>query len=361
MSRLFLLLCVFLVACAPRAQLIATPESLIDVATRSVFVGTTRLPEAGRFGAERAEGLHYLRFDIATPPERPVGRVTWPWRSVDTSRDFTVAGVFPRADRFGFRSELKSSFRALPPSERDAVVYVHGFNNTFAEGILRITQLAEDFKVDGLTLHYSWPSAGNPLNYVYDRDSILVARDGLDSLIDDIKSAGADNIILVAHSAGSMLVMETLRQRAIANPGSVAKDIGGVVLISPDIDGDVFEAQARRIGTLPQPFGIFVSRKDYYLTLSAALTGKQERLGNTSDQAELAQYGVSVVDITDFASGSGHFTAMSSPALISIFSRAPDLEAAFQGRRLVRAASGQAITVQNTRPVSRAAVSPGPF
>ena len=31
-----------------------------------------------------------------------------------------------------------------------------------------------------MAVHYAWPSAAEPLGYVYDRDSAIFARDGLD-------------------------------------------------------------------------------------------------------------------------------------------------------------------------------------
>ena len=136
---------------------------------------------------------------------------------------------------------------------------------------------------------------------------MLFARDGLNKLITEVKAAGAENIIIVGHSVGSHLVMEVLRERAIARPGSVAQEIDGVILISPDIDVQLFKAQARRIGDLPDPFGIFVSRRDRALALSARLTGQRDRLGNAT-ASELSDIEVTLVDVTEFSKGAGHFT-----------------------------------------------------
>lgn len=278
-----------------------------------------------------------------------MGEITWPEGAVDPATQFLASREQLYPDTTAFRSGLRSALLARPRGDREAVIYVHGFNNNFADGVLRITQLAHDFKFPGVAVHYSWPSAGNPLGYAYDRDSVLYARDGLETLIRQVQAAGAEDIILVAHSVGSLLVMETLRQMAVAKPGAVAKEIGAVILISPDIDLDVFKSQATRIGTLPQPFGIFVSKRDRALSLSARLTGQRNRLGNITSLKPVEEFRVQVIDVTSFSTGDGHFTLGTSPAVISIFARGDDLGAAFRGDRAGRAGviPGTLLTLQN--------------
>ncbi len=45
------------------------------------------------------------------------------------------------------------------------MVFVHGFNNTFADGLHRTAQIRHDFEIPGVAVHYAWPSAGNALGY----------------------------------------------------------------------------------------------------------------------------------------------------------------------------------------------------
>lgn len=351
MPRLVALFLVLgLSACAPRAELVFAPKAAAANPTRTVFVATTRQPEGAGFGSARAASPTYLRYDIAVPPLREPGAIETPsGKKLDPQTQFMATGrtVYPGAS--SFRSDLRSALNRRPGHQREAVIYVHGFNNTFDEGVLRITQLAEDFDMPGVSVHYSWPSAGNPLGYAYDRDSVLISRDGLESLIQEVRAAGAERVVLVAHSVGAMLVMETLRQLAIADPGSPARDIDGVILISPDLDINLFRSQAKRIGELPQPFGIFVSQRDRVLGLSARLTGQRNRLGNVKNIEDVADLDVTVVDVTEFSTGVGHFTAGTSAALLSIFGRAGALEAAFAGDSSGRTGfiPGTVLTVRN--------------
>ena len=337
-------------ACTPRATLVFAPQAAAENPTRKVFIATTRQPEAAGFGAGRAAAPGYLRYDIAVPPLREPGAIETPKPNrIDPQTQFIATARAAYPDAASFRGDLRTALRQRAGHEREAVIYVHGFNNTFDEGVLRITQLAEDFDMPGVSVHYSWPSAGNPLGYAYDRDSLLISRDGLETLIRDVRAAGAERIVLVAHSVGSMLIMETLRQLSIAKPGSPARIIDAVILISPDLDIELFRSQAARIGQLPQPFGIFVSQRDRVLGLSARLTGQRNRLGNVKSIADLADLEVTVVDVTEFSTGVGHFTAGTSAAVISIFGRAGALEAAFAGDSSGRTGllPGTVLTVQN--------------
>ncbi|TNF64244.1 MAG: alpha/beta hydrolase, partial [Rhodobacteraceae bacterium] len=131
--------------------------------------------------------------------------------------------------------------------------------------------------------------------------------------------------------------------------------ISGVILMSPDIDLDVFRAQARAIGPLPQPFVIFVSRRDRALALSARLTGQRERLGNIGTPEAVAEFDVTLVDVSAFAGGGGlnHFAVGNSPELIRLLNRLPEVDNAFQSGRSVRPGllPGTIMSVQNATEV----------
>lgn len=341
---------VSLSACVDRAQIIVAPDAVGDLPTTPVFIATTRAPDSGVFGPGRAQAPSYLRYEISVPPDRARGEITFGADRLDPETQFLAKSQVAFPDAAAFRVALRDALAETPG--REAIIYVHGFNNTFDEGVLRIAQLAQDFQVDGVALHYAWPSAGSAFGYAYDRDSVLFARDGLDALISETLAAGARSVAVISHSVGSQLTMEVLRQRAIAAPGSVARDIDGVVLISPDIDIDLFRLQAERIGTLPDAFGIFVSQRDRALALSARLTGQDDRLGNASAE-DVADLDVTLVDVSEFSEGLGHFTAADSPALIALFSNAETLAAAFRGDSAGRPGllPGTVLTVQNATQI----------
>jgi len=106
-------------------------------------------------------------------------------------------------------------------TRREVVVFVHGFNNSFSDAAFRMAQLGHDLELPGAHVSYAWPSRANPLGYGYDQDSALFARDGLADLLETVRGAGQPDVIVVAHSMGSTLLMETFRQLEIVRPGWV--------------------------------------------------------------------------------------------------------------------------------------------
>ncbi len=318
-----------LAACTSRGEFTAAPANLGTARTETIFVGTTRAADDAGFGFGRADSMSFFRYDISIPSDRDPGELSWPprTRSPDPERDFLTAKelAFPSPD--SFRVALAKELRLQKVTS--AVVYVHGFNTNMAEGVYRFAQMHHDLDVPAVAVHYSWPSRGSALGYLHDRDSAAFGRSGLEDLLDQVAAAGATEIAVVAHSMGAALTMETLRQIALSRNMRVMDRIGGVVLISPDIDVDVFRSQARDMGKLPLPFVIFGSSGDRILGVSATIAGAPERLGNLSDISRIAEFGVTYLDTAAFSTGSGHMNLATSPALISLFGGIASMEEAF--------------------------------
>ncbi len=358
--RLILAAALLLAACTPRGALTTYPEALGIGRSEDVFVGTTRKldPATGEFGAERSETMTYAEYAISVPPDREVGTIRYPRRGAtpDPRTDFLTIGRTIFASEADFRRNLRMDIRQ---EGNEATIFVHGYNNNFAEGLYRIAQLAADLDLPGEAVHFAWPSLARPLGYVTDRDSAVFSRDGLAQLITEVQAAGADRILLVAHSMGAHLTMEALRQLAIGGRRDVLDKISGVVLISPDIDVDVFRMQAKAIGRLPDPFIIFTSSRDRVLRLSARLTGQRDRLGALTDIGRVDDLAVTVLDASAFSEGPGHFNVANSPALIRVLDRIGEIDRAFGGDAAGRTGliPGAVLTVQNATRIILAPVA----
>lgn len=335
-----LLIVLLFAGCAPRGAITVDPAAAGVGTGVSVFYGTTRAldPETGSFGPLRSSRMSYGRLDISVPPDRTPGEIIWPRQGVvpDPRRDFVTVGGVTYGSDTGFRQGLAAALKRSPAAKGEVTVYVHGFNNTFAESIYRVAQLADDLDAPAVQVAYAWPSSGRALGYAYDRDSVLFARDGLETLLDEIAAAGASRILLVAHSLGSELTMEVLRQMAIDRNRTVMSRIDGVVLISPDLDTQVFRRQVKKIGKLPHPFIIVASSHDRALALSAAITGRDERLGNLGDLDKVSDLDVTVIDVSAYSSGAGHFTVGDSATLLHVLGNLGDVSTAFSEERSIR-------------------------
>ncbi len=319
--RLILLLGLLLSAgCAPRGELAFVERAPGSV--HEIFVATTRarIGQSAGFGTGRQLDLTYGRYAVAMPPSHVPGTVSWPDETPDPATDFVVTGATLTPDQHTFRADVAARLAALPPGQRNVVIFTHGYNATFAEGLYRFTQMTHDFETSGVPILYSWPSAASPRDYLYDRDSVLFARAGLETLIDLVAETQAERITLVAHSLGSQLLLETLRSRAIRTGGRLWDEVDGIALISPDIDVDVFLAQVAPIDDLPEPFVIFVSGRDRALRLSEWLSGGGTRLGQIDNLAALSALDVTVIDTSSAAAarGANHLTPVTSPWMISI-------------------------------------------
>lgn len=348
-----------LVGCAARGDFTRAPAGLDGVTPETVFVATTRAAEEDGYGYDRSEETSFLRYDISIPPEREPGEINWrpKTRAPDGARDFLLLGERRFDTGKSFRNALRSAMAAR--GQTDAVVYVHGFNNTMAEGVFRVAQMHHDLQVPGVAVHYAWPSRGSALGYVYDRDSVLFSRTGFERLLDEVAASGAREIIIVAHSMGAMVTMETLRQMALRDRSAALDRIAGVVLISPDLDLDVFRSQARDIGDLPQPFVVFGSSRDRILSLSATLSGRAERLGNMDGVREIADLRVTYLDTAAYNTGAGHLNLGENPALLKLFGGIIGIDKAFRAdaRSRVGLLPGLVLTVRNATEVILAPVA----
>ena len=186
-----LLLSLVLMSCAPRGEFTTAPVERGMTIPETIFVGTVRDFGPEGFGRERADRASFVRYDVSIPPEREAGSVNWPRRldRPNPEKHFLLMDETRFESNTAFRDALKAAMRVR--GQTDAVVYVHGFNNTMAEGVYRVAQMHHDLKVPGVAVHFAWPSRGSALGYVYDRESAMFSRTGFEDLLETVADAGA--------------------------------------------------------------------------------------------------------------------------------------------------------------------------
>ncbi|MFK7938248.1 MAG: alpha/beta hydrolase [Roseovarius sp.] len=318
-TRLFCICAVVLLAaCAPRptAQLAAPSPNATQY---PVYVVTEReLDQIGpSFGEPRNQGLRYFRAMVSVPPTHTVGQVEWPDpnRPANAETDFVMTDMHVFDERARFLQQVKQDRPG-----RETLLFVHGYNNTLSEATFRLAQMKADFDVKTPSVLFSWPSAGDPRGYVYDRDSILFARNDLETLIKQLAPNRNDKVFVLAHSMGSLLVMEAMRQAVIRGDRWMLDRLSGVAMMSPDMEPDLFRKQAETIGALPQPFLLFVSQEDRALGLASLISGSKPRLGVIDSPDAVEGLDVTVVDVTALGDDEGfnHAVAATSPFAIPV-------------------------------------------
>jgi esterase/lipase superfamily enzyme len=170
----------------------------------TLLVATTRKPvNGGRtkpwFGPERATNMTVARAKLVAPDESrlslaSVGFGDW------------------RLDRLEPVSADVGDLVAQAGGG-DVLIYVHGFKQTFETAVLDGAHLSDGIKFRGRTMVFSWPSKAGLFDYAYDRDSAMWSRDEFERVLSALVSApGTGRVNIVAHSMGTMLSLESLRQ-----------------------------------------------------------------------------------------------------------------------------------------------------
>lgn len=279
----------------PRAGLTAqlSGQTLSDEPVLHI-VTTRRLVAGGRqspfFDSSRSPRMAYAKAHLKAPDRSTLGRL-----SALVKSDFSVQQV-------EYHPGEASQMLAESLRGRDSLMFVHGYNQTFEAAALDAALLSEGIGFKGNTALFSWPSKGGLLDYGYDRESALIARDHLgEALAAVLTDQFASRCHLVAHSMGTLVTLEALRSYRDQHGDKGLDRLGALVLASPDVDLDVFKAHLSRLGPLRQKMTIITATNDRALDLSRRLAGG-DRVGALPADA-FEGLGVKVVDATDFASG----------------------------------------------------------
>jgi esterase/lipase superfamily enzyme len=145
-----------------------------------------------------------------------------------------------------FQGEIQRRLAISP--KKEVMLYVHGFNETFATSAFTAAELCHFFGREQVCSFFTWPasSTGNFLiSYTTTTESAEYAVDHLKKTLRMIAATpGVERIQLLAHSRGTAVLLNTLRElmiEAIASGVDPAEAyrIDNLVLLSPDIDVDI--------------------------------------------------------------------------------------------------------------------------
>ena len=306
----------------------SAPPPVGVAAKHDIFVATTRRKADDLrvvFGRDRSEMLAFARVGMTVPKDHQIGKIE---RAKDGNPG-NPATDFTAIDLTIYNSGAAFTTAVADHGDR-VLVFVHGYNTGFDDGVYRLTQIKHDTQYPGTPVLFSWASGAKTRDYVYDKDSSTAARDDLEAtLVMLAKTRSVRSIDIIAHSMGNWLAMETLRQLAIAGNRDLNGKLGYVVLASPDIDVDIFKKQMARYGKPDKPFVVLLSADDKALRFSSLIAGKKARVGDDANAYELAALGVTVVDLSATQSGDklNHAKFADNPVLVQLLGerlRMPD-------------------------------------
>ena len=286
-----------------------------------MFVASTRRDRASE--RNLLEGTaHYSLLTITVPPGHRTGAIETPaFGSADPRKHFVVA----RSRRLGDESlaqDVATHVSGRVGSNRDVLVFVHGFNTTLEEARFRLAQLVADGRFGGVPILFAWPAQDGLLSYVSAKENATVSRDALSGMLNELAAVPSiGRIHVLAHSMGAWLAMEALRESAIGGPRLLNGKLGNVMLAAPDIDVSVFRQQVAKLGPGAN-ISVFASTGDRALGLSSRLVGERLRVGaidpnKSQDRAELDRLGVKVYDLSAISDGwINHGAYASAPSVV---------------------------------------------
>lgn len=288
-----------------------------------VYYGTDRnklggTPEHVAFGSERGR-LAYGFCDISVPDTHQVGVLETAsiWRlefSEDPKKHIVLVSTVEQ-DKASFFKSL--ALRVRNSTRRSAMIFVHGYNVSFADAARRTAQMSYDLAFDGAPVFYSWPSRESVPAYPVDETNVEWSQAHLKEFLKDfIVSSETHDIFLIAHSLGSRAVVGAVKDLVAESPWMRSR-LKEIVLAAPDIDADTFRRDiAPRIVTRTPSITLYTSSRDKAMVASRKFHG-YARLGDATKGPVLIP-GVDTIDSSDAeADLYGHFYYGESPTLIS--------------------------------------------
>ncbi|MEM7755004.1 MAG: alpha/beta hydrolase [Planctomycetota bacterium] len=201
-------------------------------------------------------------------------------------------------------------------NDNAALVFVHGFNNTFDGAAIRLAKTWHAIGRRAVPILFTWPAGDDsfkPFAYNHDRESGEFAVQSLKRLLFTLAiNDRIDRIHLVAHSRGTDIASTAVREieteiaAALGNtpfaqvalgksndqlgesafgkePSDITK-IETLTLVAADLDFEVFNQRfvANRSGRAARRILIYTSAKDRALGLSSIFSSSNKRLGRAT-------------------------------------------------------------------------------
>ncbi len=250
------------------------------------------------FGQERSDSLnpYYGYVDVSIPLNHKEGHIESPLLRLEFLNDpkkYFMLQHLEGQDEAVFYQDLSSLLSTSADLQDGVVVFVHGFNVTFSDAVMRTAQLVFDSGFRGIPITYSWPSDGQMTAYVSDREDVVWSIGPIEQFLRKLRKKFPDKKVhLVAHSMGSQGLIGALFRMSLRSEES--KPFETVILAAPDFDADYFQKQiAPDVRSLAKQWIIYTSDKDSALDFSKTLNS-MKRLG----QPITPLAGMQVIDAT---------------------------------------------------------------
>jgi esterase/lipase superfamily enzyme len=220
----------------------------------SVYFLTERKPGSGKEIFEDIRDpdskLHYgsLVVGVSRPQRRQDGFASQLWP--DDKLTFEHSEITQWSESKPFLAAIAKQ-KIGGESAKQALLYIHGFNNGFDETVNKAAQLVEDTGFRGVPIVFDWPAKETKigldvvLTYPMDRSAVDSSTEHLATLITQlVQLYGAGNVHVVAHSLGNRVFMNAM---TILMHSGQPVGLGQVIMAAPDIDAQLFQSNVDKL------------------------------------------------------------------------------------------------------------------
>lgn len=173
---------------------------------------------------------------------------------------------------------------------RNVCIYVHGYNTRFINNTLLAAEIFHYLGRQGAMISFEWPSESRLLGYIADKGNATYSTRHFRAMLSNLaKECQVDSITIIAHSAGSPIVVNALREIRLLEydlPADAVREkykVDRVVLAAPDMDlMEFINAIHDRFFEVANGVAVYASPQDRALKLAQKLYGSK-RLGRAVD------------------------------------------------------------------------------
>ena len=234
-----------------------------------LFYGTNREPNdkndhSKGYGNIRAEEVFMGNCTVSIPKCHKKGQIKGSlWKKLikwDASYGDLKLETIGYMNEEDFWDNINALFDPLEFEEKQALVFIHGYNTSFKEASIRAAQLAVDLANPGITAFFSWPSKGEILGYLSDEAAIQYSEKYIAEFLTKLsKQTQVNRLHIIAHSMGNRGLLEAIN---IINQRSPEIEFGQIILAAPDVDADVFNQKAEAYTNVSEQTTLYISAKD---------------------------------------------------------------------------------------------------
>jgi esterase/lipase superfamily enzyme len=161
---------------------------------------------------------------------------------------------------------------------REVLLFIHGYNTPFEDGIYRTAQLAVEVDFRGLPIYFAWPGGEHWWEYIAAVDQVATAANELATLLRLlVRNGNVTTLHVIAHSLGNRVLAQAIDRLGADSTLGQAK-IADLVMVAPDVNKGQFAQVTTAMVRQFHQRTVYVSDTDLALRLSS-LFSKETRVG----------------------------------------------------------------------------------